>query len=180
MTPNAAWLSSQTVKCAGVPTKVKIGPWNLRSPYPFPCTCKRNRKQQSLLRWTVCSGEVGFGFSASRSNGVAVFLVPCGSARRVETFLKDRVFERYLVRNHKAISSRYSSEYDTHTIYIIEGTTHTSSWCRGMARQSCQAVRGFVAVDPSPGLPQFRVAGARGESIIDFVRGISYTHTSQY
>jgi len=113
----------------------------------------------------LCSPEIGFGFQASHTNGAAAFLVPCGASRRVETFLKNKMFPSYLARRHKDIRARFGSDYNIRTVYMIEGTTHTTSWCRGLARRHGREVRGFVSVSPTMGMPDFRVGGSAGEVI---------------
>jgi len=120
----------------------------------------------------ICRGELGFGFALSESKGLAAFLAPCGPKRRVETYLMDQVFPKYLERNCKAIRARYSDRYDMGTVYILEGTTHATSWCRGFTRQRGRAFHGYVSVDPIPGVPVFRVGGNHGRMVNHPVRWI--------
>jgi len=45
---------------------------------------------------------------------------------------------------------------------MIEGTTHGTSWCRGLARKHGREVEGFVNISLIAGLPQAEVSISRG------------------
>jgi len=177
MNPSAGCKSGPTTAWRGVYTKVATGPSNLN--FRFLCHSWLCFISICADLNSYCSPEIGFGFQASHTNGAAAFLVPCGASRRVETFLKNKMIPSYLSRRYKDIQARFGLDYDTRTVYIIEGTTHATSWVRGLARRHGREVRGFVSVSPTAGMPGFRVGGSTGEVIDHPVSVVKcYWHTA--
>jgi len=100
--------------------------------------------------------EVGFGFKASRSKGMAGFLTPGGSTRQVETYYEKRRLEEYLLQNYHTIRAMHPYK-NLQTLVILQGATLASGWCRGLVRSKGRELQGFVSIDVGPLLPIFKV-----------------------